>query len=165
MRDTISRLVRAPVVAIVVCVALAAGVAFGVVRLRDGDDLPDAPKRSADIVHDFAVAVTSLDYRRIDADIERVLAFGAESFRRDLGEVISNGFAEQATAAKRISVGEVVTGPTTQRLRDDRATLLVVVNQRIVSDGSEEPPQVVRVHMLVTVETDEEPLVTGVQVL
>ena len=109
--------------------------------------------------------MTTFDYRRIDADTQRVLAFGTSGFERDFRKAMGDGFAEQATAAKRISVGEVVAGPTTQRVRDDRATLLVVLNQRIVSDGSQDPPQVVRVTMLVTVETDKKPLVTGVQVL
>ena len=165
MRRLVIRLLRSPFAAGLVSASLAVFLVVGVVALQGSDDLPEAPSASVDIVHDFAVAVTSLDYRRIDQDVARVLAFAAKSFERDLTAVIDEGFVDQAVTAKRISVGEVVAGPTVQGLGDERATLLVVVNQRVVSEGSEEPPQIVRVTMLVTVETDDKPLVTGVRVL
>jgi hypothetical protein len=161
------RLLASRLAAGVVCLVLVALIAVGGALLLtdDGDDLPTAPQASVDVAHDFALAATTFDYRRIEQDRERVLAFGSAELRRDFASVMGDDFAERAAEARRVSVGEIVAGPTVQRVADGRATLLVVLNQRVVSDGDEPNPQVVRVSMLVTVETDDEPQVTRVQVL
>ena len=159
------RLLRSRIAAAVACVALLAAIGAGVLVLRDGDGLPEAPQASVDVAHDFALAATTFDYRRIERDRERVLAFGSPELRRDFSSVMGDEFAERAAEARRVSVGEIVAGPTVQRVADGRATLLVVLNQRVVSDSETPDPQVVRVAMLVTVETDDDPLVTRVQVL
>ena len=165
MRRLVARLLRSPLAAILACVVLGGLVVAGVLALQRSEELPDAPSATVDIVRDFAVAVTTFDYKRIDADTERVLAFGTDAFERDFREVMGGDFASQAAANKRVSVGEVVAGPTVQSTRDGRATMLVILNQRVVSEGEEPNPQIVRVTLLVTAETDDEPLVTGVQVL
>jgi len=158
-------LLRSRVAAAIACVVLLGLIVAGVVVLRDGDDLPEAPQASVDIAHDFALAATTFDYRRIERDRDRVLAFGSDELRRDFSAVMGDEFAERAAEARRVSVGEIVAGPTVQRVGDGRATMLVVLNQRVVSDAEDPEPQVVRVSMLVTVETDDDPLVTRVQVL
>jgi hypothetical protein len=163
----VRRLLASRLAAAIVCVVLAALVAVGVFLLvDDGGGLPTAPQASVDVAHDFAIAATTFDYRRIEADRDRVLAFGTPELRRDFTAAMGDAFAERAAETRRVSVGEIVAGPTVQAVTDERAELLVVLNQRVVSDSEDSPdPQVVRVTMLVTVETDDDPLVTRVRVL
>ena len=163
MRRLLSSRVAAGAVSAVLALLVIGGAAL--LLTRDDDALPEAPQASVDVVHDFAVAATTFDYRRIQADRDRVLAFGSPELRRDFQAAMGDAFAERATEARRVSVGEIVAGPTVQAVTDDRAELLVVLNQRVVSEGDAPEPQVVRVTMLVTVEIDDDPLVTRVRVL
>jgi hypothetical protein len=52
-----------------------------------------------------------------------------------------------------------------QRVADGRASYLVVVSQQVVSEGSDNPAQQLRVAMLVSVSTGTTPKVESVQVL
>ena len=147
--------------AVVVLVVL---LALELNALRKDRGLPDAPEAATSVARDFAEAVTSLDYRRIDADVEEVARFGAPAFQED----IRNQFGASVEAirnGKRISNGTVVLGPTIQRSTDDGAAFLVVVRQQIVSEGSDSPPQSLRVAMLLTVSSGAEPRVTNLEVL
>ena len=176
------RVLGSRIAAGVVCLVLLALIGGGLFLLSDDEDLPTAPEESIAVAHDFALAATTFDYRRIEADRDRVLAFGSPELRRDFSAAMGDAFAERAAESRRVSVGEIVAGPTVQAVSDGRAELLVVLNQRVQSDapqpaegeaapeGPEAPeapagPQVVRVTMLVTVETDGDPLVTRVRVL
>ena len=66
---------------------------------------------------------------------------------------------------KRISTGRIVSGPTAQRVAGGRAAFLVVVAQRIVSEGSNTAPQSLTLSMLLTVSTGKDPRVENVEVL
>jgi hypothetical protein len=60
----------------------------------------------------------------------------------------------------------VLHGPTAQRVADGSAAFLVVVAQRIVSEGDPDaPPQSLTKSMLVTVTTGDSPKVRSVEVL
>ena len=162
-------IIRRPALLATLVVVLAAVVSFEVFALLDRD--PAFPAVSDDVTlvaHDFGVAVTSFDYRRIDADVERVLAFGDEDFVDSFRAAMGPDFATQVVENRRISVGEVVAGPTPQRALDGRTIFLVVLNQRVASageDGTPGAPETVRVSLLVTVTTQGEPRVSSVQVL
>jgi hypothetical protein len=131
--------------------------------------LPEAPPASIAIAHDFAVAATSFDFRRIESDIDRVLAFGDPSFAEAFTSLRGEDFGQDIVADRRVSVGEVVAGPTVQRVTDGSAVVLVVVDQRVASlagDGAATGPDLVRVTMLVTVQTDpDDPRVLAVELL
>ena len=66
---------------------------------------------------------------------------------------------------KRVSTGRVVSGPTVQRVAGGRTAILVVVAQRIVSEGSDTAPQAITSAMLITVTTAKDPKVENVEVL
>lgn len=169
MRDRVRSILRRRSLAfgaVAVLAVLVAAEAFFLVR--GGQRLPDVPDASRDIARDFAVAATSFDYRQIDRDIERVLAFGDAGFVDEFRAAMGEDFVSGVVEARRVSVGEVIAGPTVQRVVDGRAVLLVILNQRVASADEDEvlgPPQHVRVAMLVTVETDDDPRVVAVEVL
>lgn len=151
-----------PVVLFVVLVAL---VTVEAVLLLGRDGVPSAPDATVAVGRDVATAVTTFDYRRVDDDIARVLAFGTTGFASDFRAAMGADFVERIVTNQRISTGEVVAGPTVQRAGSGRATLLVVVDQRVTSEAAGRAPQVVRVGLLLTIETGDDPKVTGVQVL
>jgi Mce-associated membrane protein len=147
------------------CVVLVGVVAFELYRLTDDRGLPTAPAASRDVARDFAVAVTSFDHKRIDADLQRVLSFGSAGFEREFRAAMGANFVDGVKANKRVSTGKVVAGPTVQRVADGRASYLVVISQQIVSEGSDTPAQQLRVAMLLSVSTTTDPKVESVQVL
>jgi hypothetical protein len=153
--------------ALAVCVALVGVVALELKRLTDdrGGGVPSAPAASRDTARDFAVAVTSFDHKRIDTDLQRVLDYGTPGFEREFRAAMGPDFVNGITTNKRVSHGQVVVGPTVQRVADGRASYLVVVSQQVVSEGSDSPAQQLRVAMLVSVSTGATPKVESVQVL
>jgi hypothetical protein len=153
--------------ALAVCVVLVGVVALELTTLTDdrGGGLPSAPVASRDVARGFAVAVTSFDHTRIDADLQRVLDYGTPGFEREFRAAMGPGFVDAITSNKRVSTGRVVVGPTVQRVADGRASYLVVVSQQVVSEGSDNPAQQLRVAMLVRVSTGAAPKVESVEVL
>jgi hypothetical protein len=151
--------------AVAVCVVLVGVIAFELKSLTDDGGLPTAPAASGTVAREFAVAVTSFDHKRIDADLQRVLSFGSSGFEREFRAAMGPKFVDGIKANKRISTGKVVLGPTVQRVADGRASYLVVVSQQIVSEGSDQPAQQLRVAMLLSVSTGSDPRVENVQVL
>jgi hypothetical protein len=73
-------------------------------------------------------------------------------------------FSERIAANKTISSGRIVAGPRAQRIADDVATFLIVVDQQVTSEGAQEQPQVIRVGLLVSV-YDKTNRVSKVEVL
>jgi len=171
--------------------ALAGGVAlagFGVAAAGGGggDGTPSADPDELALVERFAGAVTTFDASRVDADIERILALGTSDFAGEFRSTMGDTFVADLEASGSVSSGEIVAGPTLQRVDDGTAVFFVVVNQRITapsaappasggegsdgSDGSGEgeaaAPQsrIVRVGLLVQVDRDQD-LVSSVQVL
>ena len=159
------RLLASRVAAIVACVALVAVIAFELVRLTEDDSLPRGTAASRSVARDMAVALTSFDHERIDADLERVLALGSPAFERQFRTAMGPSFLEGVTSRRTVSSGRVVVGPTIQRVGSGAATYLVVVNQQIVSEGSDEPARESRVAMLVRVSTAGNPKVQHVEVI
>jgi hypothetical protein len=157
-----------PLIAALLGVLLTGVIGFQAHALATGG-LPEAPPASIAVAHDFAVAATSFDFRRIESDIDRVLAFGDAAFAEDFTSLRGKDFGQDIVAGRRVSVGEVVAGPTVQRVTDGSAVVLVVVDQRVASlteDGAAAGPAVVRVAMLVTVQTDpDDPRVLAVELL
>ena len=166
MRRLLRRAARNRSVAATLLVALLALCGVEVRALADDDRLPEVPGEARAFVGRFAVAVTSFDHKRVAADVEEVLAFGTPGFERDFRAAMGADFTERVTANRTVSTGTVVAGPQVQRRTGDRASLLVVVDQRVTSEGSEAEPQIVRVGLLVTVQAvDGDPRIGAVQVL
>ena len=159
------RLARNRWVAAGAVVVLAAVLVVELLALTDDRSLPEAPAGARQVARDFAVAVTSFNHTRIDDDLARVLAFGTEGFEREFRAAMGQDFVESIRTNKRVSTGRVVVGPTVQRVADGRASFLVVVSQRILSEGSDQPAQQLRVPMLLTVSTGDDPKIQNVQVL
>jgi hypothetical protein len=164
-------------------VALTGGIAlagFGVAAAADGGDgtpTPDADELA--LVGRFAGAVTTFDATRVDADIERILVLGTPSFAEEFRATMGETFVADLEASGSVSSGEIVAGPTLQRVDDGTAVFFVVVNQQITApsaapaegaDGSGGQEQaapesrIVGVGLLVQVDRDQD-LVSSVQVL
>ena len=166
-------------------VALAGGVVlagFGVAAATDGGDgAPTADPGELALIERFADAVTTFDSGRVEADIERILALGTPAFAEEFRATMGETFVAEIAASGSVSVGEIVAGPTLQRVDDGTAVFFVVVDQQITApsgapadgggtDGSGGQAQaapesrIVRVGLLVQVDRDED-LVSSVQVL
>jgi hypothetical protein len=167
-------------------VALAGGVAlsgFGIAAATDhGDgDLPAPDPDERALVERFAGAVTTFDSGRVEADIERILALGTPAFAEEFRTTMGETFVADLQASGSVSRGEIVAGPTLQRVDDGTAVFFVVVNQQITApsaapaegegaagggEGAQPAPQsrVVRVGLLVQVDRERD-LVSSVQVL
>jgi hypothetical protein len=165
--------------------ALAGGVAlagFGVAAAADdGGGVPSADADELALVERFAGAVTTFDSGRVEADIERILALGTPAFADEFRSTMGETFVADLQASGSVSTGEIVAGPTLQRVDDGTAVFFVVVNQQITApsavpaegqgtdgsgEGAQPAPQsrIVRVGLLVQIDRDQD-LVTSVQVL
>lgn len=166
MTDRLRQLARRPVaagVALILSIGLAA-VALVRVTGGDGGDLPPSDDSSAIVARDFALAVTTFDYRDAQGSIDRVLAFGDDGFEEEFRTAMGADFLASLESAQSISIGQVVSGPTAQRSIDGTTSYLVIVDQTIQSaaptttlaDGSlpaTAQPQVLHLGLLVTVDT------------
>jgi hypothetical protein len=148
-------------VAVVLLVVL---VAFEVVVLTRDRGLPHASASEVTLVRSFALAVTSFDHKRLDADVARVLALGTPGFEGKFRATMGPDFAGRIASNKTVSVGDIIAGPRLQRSSAGQSTFVVVLDQTVTSDGSQSQPQVVRVGLLVTV-LDSGQKVDGVKVL
>lgn len=159
------RLVLNRWLAIAACVALVGVIALELVRLADDRGLPAGTDESRAAARAVAVALTSFDHERIDADLDRVLALGSAEFERQFRSAMGPAFLDGVKSRKTVSTGKVVLGPTIQRVAGDSATYLVVVNQQIVSGSSDDPAQQSRVAMMVRVSTGPSAKVEHVEVI
>ena len=126
--------------------------------------VPRASGADTALARDFAVAVTSFDYKRLDADVQRVLDLGTPGFERDFRTAMGPNFTDRIAANKSVSTGSIVVGPRIQRVSGGRATFFVVVDQTVTSEGSQSQPQLVHTGLLVTVQENAHK-VASVQVL
>ena len=177
MMDGLRRLLRRPLaagVALALAAVLTAAAVVGATS-DEGGSLPPPDDTSATIARDFALAVTTFDYRDAQGSIDRVLAFGDDGFEEEFRTAMGADFLTNLQAAQSISTGQVVSGPTAQRSDGGATSYLVIVDQTIQSaaptttaaDGSAPPaaqPQVLHLGLLVTVDTGTDE-VTAVEVL
>jgi hypothetical protein len=132
--------------------------------IGSGRGVAHASAADTDVARRFAVAVTSFDHNRLDADIQRVLDLGTPGFERDFRSAMGPNFTDRIAANKSVSTGAIVVGPRVQRVSGGRATFFVVVDQTVTSEGSQSQPQLVHTGLLVTVQ-ERDHKVTSVQVL
>lgn len=177
MIDRIRRFARRPLaagVALVLAIALAVFAVNEAIAADDGD-LPEPDESATAVARDFALAVTTFDYRDAQGSIDRVLSFGDAGFEAEFRAAMGEDFLANLQGAQSISRGRVVSGPTAQRSSDGSTSFLVIVDQTITSgattttaaDGTAPdatPPQVLHLGMLITVDTEQD-YVTAVQVL
>ena len=93
-----------------------------------------------------------------------MLAFGSAGFERQFRAAMGANFTQGLTTNKTISAGDVVAGPRLQGRSRGQSTFLVIVDQSVTSEGSQQAPQIVHEGLLVTV-LDKDRKVTNVQVM
>lgn len=144
---------------------LVALLAFELITLVGSSrGVPKASAADTDVARRFAVAVTSFDHKRLDADVQRVLDLGTPGFERDFRSAMGPNFTDRIAANKSVSTGDIVVGPRVQRISGGRATFFVVVDQTVTSEGSQSQPQLVHTGLLITVQ-EKDHKVASVQVL
>ena len=144
---------------------LVALLAFELITLLGSNrGVAGASAADTDVARRFAVAVTSFDHNRLDADVQRVLDLGTPGFERDFRSAMGPNFTDRIAANKSISTGDIVVGPRVQTISGGRATFFVVVDQTVTSEGSQSQPQLVHTGLLVTVQEKDHKVAT-VQVL
>jgi Mce-associated membrane protein len=159
------RRVRGTVLGWVVLALLVVLLIFELVTLIGSDrSTPHASPADTDLARRFAVAVTSFDYKRLDADVQRVLDLGTPGFERDFRSAMGPNFTDRIAANKSVSSSDIVVGPRVQRVSGGRATFFVVVDQTVTSEGSQSQPQLVHTGLLVTVQ-EKDHKVASVRVL
>lgn len=178
MIDRIRRVARRPLaagVALVLAISLAVFAVTQVVG-GDDDDLPEPDESATAVARDFALAVTTFDYRDAQGSIDRVLSFGDAGFEAEFRAAMGEDFLANLEGAQSISRGRVVSGPTAQRSSEGATSFLVIVDQTITSgattttgagDGTAPeatPTQVLHLGLLITVDAEQDK-VTAVQVL
>jgi len=177
MIDRIRRVGRRPLAARIALLLAVAVAVFTVTQTTGGDDdsVPEPDESAVAVARDFALAVTTFDYRDAQGSIDRVLAFGDAGFESEFRAAMGEDFLTNLQAAQSISSGRVVSGPTAQRSSDEATSFLVIVDQTITSgatttttaDGTAPQaaqPQVLHLGLLVTVDTEQDK-VTAVEVL
>ncbi|MEY2566812.1 MAG: hypothetical protein QOE35_1341 [Actinomycetota bacterium] len=153
-----------PVVLVVLLGALVVFEATQLDLFGGGGSEPRPSPAAVGLTRRFAVAVTSFDHKRLDADIARVLALGSPGFEKEFRTAMGADFAQRIAANNTVSTGRIVAGPRAQRVAGGLATFLVVVDQQVTSEGGKQQPQVIRVGLLVTVD-QKASRVTKVEVL
>jgi len=149
----------------IVLALLVALLVFELIVLIGSDrSVPRTSVVDTDVARRFAVGMTSLDYRRLDADIQRVLSLGTPGFEGIFRSAMGPNFMEVVAANKSVSTGDIVVGPRVQRISGGRATFLVVVDQTVTSEGSLAQPRLVHTGLLVTVQ-EKDHKVASVQIL
>ena len=127
-------------------------LAFELVTLIGADrGGPSASAADVDVARRFAVAATSFDYKRLDADVRRVLDLGSPRLERDFRSAMGPNFTNGIATNKSVSTGVIVVGPRVQTISVGRAIFLVVVDQTVTSEGSPAQPRLVHTGLLVTV--------------
>ena len=137
---------RAAVVLLVVIIA------SEVAALTRDDGRPAAAAADVTLARRFAVAATSFDHKRIDADVRRVFGFGTPGLEAQFRRAMGAEFIPTFVANKAVSRGHVTSGPRAHVVTDERATFVVAVDQEVTSEAAPGPPHVTRVGMLVTVD-------------
>jgi hypothetical protein len=140
---------------VVLVVLLGALLVFEALQLDLGggsEAEPRATPQAVGLARRFAVAVTSFDHKRLDADVARVIALGTPGFEAKFRKAVGPNFTAGIAANKTISIGSVVAGPRVDRIVKGVATFVVVVDQQVTSEGGQGQPQVIRVGMLISVD-------------
>jgi Mce-associated membrane protein len=120
--------------AAVACLVLAA---MTVPRLTAADDREQRRTEVLRAARQHAVNFTTLDYRRLDRDLGRVLDGATGEFRKQF-EAGTKDLSELVTANQAVSEGEVLeAGIVTDD--EDSARVLVVADSTVNNTGSEEP--------------------------
>lgn len=97
---------------------------------------PSAADRRADAVDAssrFAIALTSYDYRHLDADMAKVRSMSLAGFRDEYAGLLGRSGVEALKASRAVSVASVAKGPFVGELTSDEARTVTVVEQKITN--------------------------------
>jgi Mce-associated membrane protein len=124
-----------------VALALAVvAVVLGVVLLTRGDSPRDRRDEVVQASERFALALSSYDYRHLDADFDRVRSMSTAGFREEFEDLLGGPtFADALRASEAVSTARVQTGPLVGSLAEDEARTFTVVEQRITNKDTPEP--------------------------
>jgi Mce-associated membrane protein len=108
------------------------------VLLTRGDAATDRRAQVVQASERFAVALTSYDYRHLDADFARVRAMSLAGFRDEYESLLGPQGADALRASKAVSVASVDKGPFVGSLTADEAHTFTIVQQKITNKDTPE---------------------------
>ncbi|WP_396919698.1 serine/threonine-protein kinase [Mycolicibacterium sp.] len=125
--------------AILAILTLVAGAAGALIMNSHRETAPATPNWQpyVDAASQFAVDLTSIDYRTIDRDIQKILDNSTGDFHRDFTDR-RESFAEVTRQAQSQSTG-TVTGAGLESVSGDQATTLVAVTVKTTTGPTSEP--------------------------
>lgn len=145
---------RTVVVAVTAALALslAAAVAFGLLWL--GEDDVDSDRAAAlSTARNFAATVSSYDYRELDDNIAAVLDGSTGEFKEQYAGA-EDALRKLVTEAKAVAEGKVLEVGV-KSVGEDRAEVLVFVDQSVTEKGVDKP-RVDRNRMLLVMQRNDD---------
>lgn len=115
-------------------------VVLGIVLLTRGQSERGRKSQVLDASQRFAVALSSYDYRHLDADFAEVRAMSTEGFQEEYDNLLGGPqFVTALKQSKAVSKATVKDGPFLARLAKDEGRTFTVVEQRITNATSPKP--------------------------
>lgn len=148
---TISR-TAAAATAGVFALVLATAIAFGLLFVGQ-NTADDARSEALSTARNFAVTVSSYDYRELDQNISTVLDGSTGEFKKQYAGA-ENALRQLVTEAKAVASGTVREAGV-KSVSEDRAEVLVFVDQS-VTEKAEDKPRVDRNRMLLVLQRQDD---------
>lgn len=148
---TVSRTVAAAVAG-VLALSLAAAIAFALLFVGKYN-ADDARAQALSTARNFAAAVSSYDYRELDQNIATVLDGSTGEFKKQYAGA-ENALRQLVTEAKAVASGTVREAGV-KSVSEDRAEVLVFVDQS-VTEKAEDKPRVDRNRMLLVLQRQDD---------
>lgn len=118
----------------------AAAIILGLVLL-----LPDGGERAErrdveETAEEFAIALSSYDYRRLDRDLRAVREMGVGNFRYQYQQILGgDAFRNALRENQAVATARVVKGPYLAELAEDEARTFTVLTQTVRGKAPAQP--------------------------
>jgi Mce-associated membrane protein len=113
---------------------------MGLVLVTQGPSQHDRRRDVIRLSQRFAVALSSYDYRHLDADFAGVRSMSTAGFQDEYNQLLGGQqFVDALRQSQAVSTATIQTGPLLATLTRDDARTFTVVNQKIVNASNSQP--------------------------